>query len=256
MKQIPSRSSLVRTLIAACLCVVFLLVPSAYSKPADSARISGTEGRYRQGDKLYVFAHSGLVLRGQPDPQGAKIMTIPSASVVEVIDPAPFRLAHSVKEDCGLLIPGYWVEVSFEGKTGYLFDGYLLKHLPRSRAEYAGFWAGDAKLVFHTNSEPPREPTLWKYTKEIWENGVHTTYERGEAGGGTTTYLPKGMYAFVEVYLLAISGDLSPSLPRKWKCDCGGKKAYVECTSPDGLETLIIEVDGSGNTVVSELFAD
>ncbi len=256
MKQIQISFARKCILIGACLCALASLNPKAGAKPADLGQVSAHDGRYKQGDKLYVFAYSGLVLRGQPSPQGAKIMTIPSASIVEVVDASPFRFAHSVKEDCGVVIEGHWVEVSFEGNLGYLFDGYLLKHEPKSRAEVDRFWAGDAKLIYETKSAPPYSGEPWIYHEQIWENGVRETYERGEGGGIQLTFLPKGMFTFADVYLLAISRQLLPSPAREWKCDCAGKKDWVECQHTNGYTTLTIQVDGSGNTIIAETYAD
>lgn len=73
---------------------------------------------FSKGTDLYVHALSGLNLRKGPDSSAEKIMTISYAEKVAVTKVTEKRFISGAVE-------GYWVEVSYNGKKGYLFDGFL-----------------------------------------------------------------------------------------------------------------------------------
>lgn len=93
---------------------------------------------YNEGDTLYVLAQSGLVLRNAPDFKSEKISLLAFGTAViskwgknksdpevavEAIPPCTYKGQNYE----GYKIPGKWVQVSVNGKTGYVFDGYLSK---------------------------------------------------------------------------------------------------------------------------------
>jgi hypothetical protein len=75
-------------------------------------------GRYNIGDTLQVFALSGIRLRDKPG--GTVLTTIPYGSQVVTLERMPGDREETVDG-----IVGNWVSVSFKGKKGYVFDGYL-----------------------------------------------------------------------------------------------------------------------------------
>lgn len=103
---------------------------------------------YNEGDTLYVWAQSGLVLRMEPDFKSEKIASLPygttvvaqwhkgwdekKESAVEAILPCTFEGQHYQ----GFKIPGTWLQVIANGKTGYVFDGYLSKYPPLRPGEH------------------------------------------------------------------------------------------------------------------------
>ena len=74
---------------------------------------------YVKGDTLNVLALSGLRLRDQPGGKTV-LATIPYASMLVVQEDQPADRNETVDQ-----LPGHWVQVLWQGKTGYVFDGYL-----------------------------------------------------------------------------------------------------------------------------------
>ncbi len=81
---------------------------------------------YHKGDELFVHAPSGLKLRATPD--GDAIVTVPYGSKLKVLSD---RIMKPSKIVDGL--NGCWAKVDFDGKTGFIFDGYL-SFLPAAKA--------------------------------------------------------------------------------------------------------------------------
>ncbi|MDO8367418.1 MAG: SH3 domain-containing protein [Saprospiraceae bacterium] len=96
---------------------------------------------YNEGDTLYVWAQSGLVLRDAPDFKSKKITSLQFGSIVV---PNSHKETNGIESSLevipsciyegqnysGYIIPGNWVQVFANGKTGYVFDGYLSKYPP------------------------------------------------------------------------------------------------------------------------------
>jgi hypothetical protein len=80
---------------------------------------------YKVGDTLTVFVNSGLKLREKQSNKSAVITTIPMGAKVVIKKQLPREVAHQDSFASIRLIKGFWVYVAFEGKTGYVFDGYL-----------------------------------------------------------------------------------------------------------------------------------
>ncbi|UPT67559.1 MAG: SH3 domain-containing protein [Sphingobacteriales bacterium JAD_PAG50586_3] len=74
--------------------------------------------KYAKGDELFVHAPSGLKLRSTPD--GDAVVTVPFGSKLKVLAD---KIMNPSKMVDGL--QGCWAKVDFNGKTGFIFDGYL-----------------------------------------------------------------------------------------------------------------------------------
>jgi hypothetical protein len=96
---------------------------------------------YNEGDTIYVWAQSGLVLRDAPDLQSKKIGSLPFGTMVipkmhketDGIETSIEVIPSCIYEGqnySGYKIPGNWVQVSANGKIGYVFDGFLSKYPP------------------------------------------------------------------------------------------------------------------------------
>lgn len=90
-------------------------------------------GNYTTNDELFVHAPSGLKLRNVADGETV-LATVPFGAKLKVLEP---RKITSPKTVDGL--KGYWAKVSYEGKTGYIFDGYL-SFLPTPAAGCASLY--------------------------------------------------------------------------------------------------------------------
>jgi uncharacterized protein YgiM (DUF1202 family) len=75
---------------------------------------------YNPGESLTVFIEAGLNLRDKPDINSKVIVRVPYGQKVTVLEntkkPVPFKFDN---------IDGHWVYAEYEGKKGYIFDGYL-----------------------------------------------------------------------------------------------------------------------------------
>lgn len=80
-------------------------------------------GNYANGAELYVHAPSGLKLRSTADGETV-LATIPYGTKLKVLEARKTVLPKTVDG-----IAGYWAKVTYDGKTGYVFDGYL-SYLP------------------------------------------------------------------------------------------------------------------------------
>ncbi|MBR9921526.1 MAG: SH3 domain-containing protein [Bacteroidetes bacterium] len=81
--------------------------------------ILAQDGTPRPLGTYWVIAPSGLNMREGPSASSKKITTIPSASQVELIEEAT---AVDMEVD---QVPGGMAKVHFQGKEGFVFDGYL-----------------------------------------------------------------------------------------------------------------------------------
>lgn len=77
-------------------------------------------GNYSINDELYVHAPSGLKLRNVPDGETI-LATVPFGAKLKVVEARNTTTATKVVDG----LNGRWAKVSYNGKTGYIFDGYL-----------------------------------------------------------------------------------------------------------------------------------
>lgn len=78
------------------------------------------QSRYYNGDTLHVLALSGLRLRDQPGPNAGVVATLPYGATVVAQEEQNHSRSATVDK-----LGGYWTKVAWQGKTGYVFDGYL-----------------------------------------------------------------------------------------------------------------------------------
>lgn len=112
---------------------------------------------YNEGDTLYVWAQSGLVLRDAPELKSKKITSLQFGTIVvpkthketvgiEVFIEVIPTCIYEGQNFSGYKIPGNWVQVSANGKTGYIFDGFLSKYPPANSQEQEE-WKIDSYLT-------------------------------------------------------------------------------------------------------------
>ena len=163
--------------------------------------------QYQEGDTLFVWAKSGLVLRAAPDYKAEKIITMPfgravktlwhkyrdediSETEVAVVQPYNFN----GKTYPGYKIPGLWVQVTVQGKRGYVFDGYLSKYPPAlgGRGGNREYWddylsRAFGKSCISLDTTPYRH--VPKYDIDFYKNGA-SRQSRGVGDGlSVTTYI-------------------------------------------------------------------
>jgi hypothetical protein len=213
-------------------------------------------GRYIKGDLLYCYAKSGLVLRDEPAQSGAKLASVAMYEQVEVTDDAPFETAFETKESCGLAIPGHWVQVRHKGKSGWLFDGYLLPWEPKQEISDIDYWDKYGKVTQSDQKIPVGSDGMLEYNAVDWDNGVRCIVKSYEGGADNIAVLPKALFSFEQAYLFAIAEDPKSDYPQAWKCTCKSGTKKIECSNKEGYGLITLLVDKQGNTEITESWAD
>lgn len=97
---------------------------------------------YSQSDTLYVWAMSGLALRETPDLKGNKLDAVPYGAIVVAQDWKFFNDENKIQVEATpgyksgettsppVILQGRFAHVLFQGKKGYVFDGYLSRFPP------------------------------------------------------------------------------------------------------------------------------
>lgn len=172
---------------------------------------------YLEGDTLYVWAQSGLILRNTPDFKGEKITSLSFGTIVitkqqKTIDipetsvEAIPSCTYEGQDYSGYKIPGQWVQVFSNGKTGYVFDGFLSKYPPPNGQEQEE-WKIDIYLtrVFGFASQVidmGRSQHVGKLDCNFYKNGA-SRQSRGVGNGlSKTTYILPEL-SLEEGYLIA-----------------------------------------------------
>lgn len=164
----------------------------------------------------YVWAESGLTLRAEGKPGAKKLAVIPYGAAIEVTGGmGEFAQVTDLKsvtyvdadgremKSDPYVMEGYYQEVIYQGKVGFVFSGYLCRYSPE---------AGEEKDLYSWLEECFGEPFDAKHQEElqnlygdqslkIYPNGVMIKHEQYEGGGSTTVVFPAGTVN--EGYLIA-----------------------------------------------------
>jgi hypothetical protein len=165
-------------------------------------------GDYQPGDTLYIWAISGLTLREGPSKDAAKMITVPYGTALVVqnyagnhgttIEAVP-GFKNGAAQTEAVIFGGDFAAVTFKGKTGYVFDGYLSK-MPALRyithpgnptpvfEDHVSWATRNFGLLRHTQTG------VFEYgsphaSKWVFGNGI-TIDIRGEKNGWTRVILP------------------------------------------------------------------
>lgn len=120
---------------------------------------------YEAGDSLNVYAKNGLNIRSKASVDGEKIELIPFGSKVRIIDTKDFELRDTFER-----VPGNWVEISYLGINGFVFDGYLSKlTIPKlsqktkySISDLASYIKANYKKEFEVSTHEPCNDSVGK----------------------------------------------------------------------------------------------
>lgn len=178
---------------------LFTLLFNAYSVVAIE--------HYAEGDTLFVWAKSGLVLRTAPDFKAEKMITLPygtevkthfhkyrdkNIAEIEVAVVQPYR--HEGKDYPGYKIPGMWVQVTAKGKTGYVFDGYLSRYPPilAGKGSNREYWDDYLLRAFGescTSKDTSKHRHVPKYDIVFYKNGASRQARSVGDGLSSHTYM-------------------------------------------------------------------
>ncbi|MBX7243583.1 MAG: SH3 domain-containing protein [Bacteroidia bacterium] len=173
--------------------------------------------RYAAGDELNVLSLSGLNLRQTPDEKGTKIITIPYGSKVKVLSEKLRENPFQTEECKGYSFTGHWVKISYNGKEGFIFDGYLSKMSapPLNQGDYiAGYLGKMLKLNTEKTTKPKELENVFEY--HLYEYSGGTTYELVAAEGGAshTVSFPENTITMEEAFMLGTAFE-SKNLGKK-----------------------------------------
>jgi hypothetical protein len=207
---------------------------------------------YQAGDKLYVHAANGLVLRDKPDPNGQKRTTIAVGEQVTVLKEDLKSKPYATSEFKGYEIKGFWVKVSYgKDQTGYVFDGYLSKYKAPSRIEPKGAQADytlpEQYLLAHTKVkgkriELPKPNNQYGHYRQRFENGAEVEANMGEGGSQYILKFDK-FTSLEEGYLIAKSLWFSGTTVQK------STFAKGKITLSDAGDTLLAVIEQKGGIV-------
>ncbi len=219
-------------------------------------------GSYAAGEKLTVHAASGLILRGTASPTGAKIMTVDYGALLTVQAEGLKKTAHSVTVFPGFTIKGFWVKVkTADGKTGFVFDGYLSKYkTPGSLPNGDDPNADDADagtiqeryLQMHSPRKGakvnlPKGETRYDRYKVAYTNGAEVEADMGEGGSAYTIRFNPGM-TIEEAYLIGKAMWMEDAEKIKSSID----KGKISLLSGDELYAMEVFVKAGVVTLVMQ----
>ncbi len=204
---------------------------------------------FYQSSQYFVLAHSGLSVRKQPDSKSEKRGLLPYNATVQVLE---FTKVKSTFQG----LENYWAKVNFEGKTGYIFSGFLSrlkgpKYDIRSIKDYAfaTFRQTEKTHVIEEGGTEERQSDA--YLKQLitkFEKNIILSEYTGYESFGERLYLPD--YTFQEAFLIGVNMDSRyKDFEFKLESDEYWKDHYYQCIygAPDGCvdqgDCLHIETD-------------
>jgi hypothetical protein len=168
--------------------------------------------KYKAGDKLFVLTTTGLSLREAPDISSAKMMTIKNGAPLVVLKEDLNQYPFSLTEFDGYELTGYWVKVlTWDNKTGYVFDGYLSRYQAPKKVilkEHINeqYVIAEQYMMVHSKRKGKRVPLpvaseQFIHYKQAFVNGASVEVNAGE-GYASYTILFDKMTTFEEAYLI------------------------------------------------------
>jgi hypothetical protein len=210
--------------------------------------------QYKPGDRLYVHALDGLVLRASASPRGTKVMSLSYGAVITVMADNMRQVAHRVEFFGGYVVRGYWVRVQVgKNQHGYVFDGYLSSYQVPSvlpNGDDPNDPEGDMSLqerylLLHSARRGRRVDldkyeTTYQHYKQVYVNGDEAELYGGEGGSQHHIRFHKGI-SLEEGYLISRALWLENlSLPYTVVYSRG----VIKMTTKDGM----FEVEVNSNT--------
>lgn len=167
---------------------------------------------YQPGDKLFIWAVSGLNLREASDPQSKVLTKIPFAGKVicqsekswnSYLD-NPQTIKHHTATFGGnpveIKLKGEWVKVKFGDYEGYVFDTYLSRFQPPMASDE------QQGLIEYLTAACDSVIYLEKRTREsgrdkiLFSNGIYMTHNYHSSGSWFQMILPD--FSIEEAFLI------------------------------------------------------
>jgi hypothetical protein len=191
-------------------CSVIVLTAIFYSMPSPAAQ------RYGAGDVLVVLSKSGLTIREKADMR-AKVLALAPCGALVTMEGGPAAAAQTVEG-----IAGGWARVTWNGITGYAFDGFLGRmRAPEEGCENLEDYFNDQFKAAGSPVEKVEvgEGTEERITETAFSNGAmivlrHVIYQGGAPDRRVSTFTLPGIERIEEVFLvLRLLGYIDPAFP-------------------------------------------
>ncbi|MEM9930486.1 MAG: hypothetical protein AAF840_11750 [Bacteroidota bacterium] len=156
----------------------------------------------------YVWASSGLTMRAAGNADGEKMLVIPFGAAVQLtgnqgaalrvkaMDGVTYNVEGEIQKGEPYFMYGSYLEVIYQGKTGFVFNGYLGYYSPVVKeADENGLWGW-----LKTHGGQPDTILNGTYGESLYrgrmvihyENGVTYSSSEYEGGGSMTITFPVG----------------------------------------------------------------
>lgn len=200
-------------------------------------------GTYKAGDKLYVWAKSGLTVREKADVKSSKKTWLKFGSLVTVQAEGLKKTAFETIEFKGFKIKGYWVKIKSGNTEGWVFDGYLSSLKVPTPTEPKGMSADrDILDAYYSNTskrkggrkELKKSSGDYDYYEQLYEDGSKLTVRYYEGGSQRIMLFRKGITT-EEAYLFGKAFWLSDA--KGIKETYNAKADSIEVNTDDTLST-------------------
>jgi len=201
-------------------------------------------GSFYEAEYYYVLANSGLPIREKPSPKAAKLYKIPYNTKIKV---DKFTGVENTFQG----LKNYWAKVTYNGRTGYLFSGFLSrlkgpKYNLRSLKRYA---FDTFKQI--ENTVIKKDAGDHKQQITIFENNISLSITEGFETYGETLFLPG--FTYQEAFLIGINLDSRYS---KFSYKPDSDQEYFQCFyDPDECiemgDCLTVATKNSGGIYIS-----
>lgn len=152
-----------------------------------------TEWAIAQQRTLYVAAKSGLSIREKPSTTAKVLDKIPYGTKI--------TLMNTEEESVSVItegLQGYWEKVSYNNKTGYIVNSYLLPLPPPKTGTVKGmedyfkqvYTPFGTKLVVKNGQRENIEEGGYELHKQLYKNGAEWHRFMGYEYGSDTWFLP------------------------------------------------------------------
>ncbi|MFK8162538.1 MAG: hypothetical protein AB8H12_08745 [Lewinella sp.] len=167
----------------------------------------------------YVWAKSGLTMRNAGNAQGAKMMVVPfgakvlptgnigaQVNVTALAATSYQQGTQTYKSEPYVMYDSY-VEVVYQGKTGFVYNGYLSTYSPATKSGYTVDYTEWMEAQFGTPTNVDKQKMLWPHNIDDRQQvshypaGVMATSTEYEGGGSMTFIFPSG--SINDGYLIA-----------------------------------------------------
>ncbi len=126
---------------------------------------------FKMGDKVYVWSLHGIPLKQKPDVRSKSILIIPYGKQLQLQDITTAKQEVLFSNDVESLyeLEGEWVRVAYNGKAGFVFDGFL-SVMPPLKLNKKGL-VEDIEKYLYRNFGKPEVSTKKTITTSAYKNG-------------------------------------------------------------------------------------